>query len=99
MGELSPYEVLTGLRGRLPRRYLEASRMTRRAAIIVLDGVGIGEAPDAAAYGDVGSDTLGNLSRVRRRDAPAEPRAGRAWATSRRSPAFVRLRRPRARGA
>ncbi len=38
--------------------------MTRRAAIIVLDGVGIGEAPDAAAYGDRGSDTLGNLSRA-----------------------------------
>ena len=38
--------------------------MTRRAAIIVLDGVGIGEAPDAAAYGDGGSDTLGNLSRA-----------------------------------
>lgn len=38
--------------------------MNRRAAIVVLDGVGIGEAPDAAAYGDVGSDTLGNLSRV-----------------------------------
>ena len=37
--------------------------MTRRAAIIVLDGVGCGEAPDAAAYGDVGSNTLGNLSR------------------------------------
>jgi phosphopentomutase len=35
-----------------------------RAAIIVLDGVGIGAAPDAAAYGDVGSDTLGNVSRV-----------------------------------
>ncbi len=35
----------------------------RRAIILVLDGVGIGEAPDAAAYGDVGSDTLGNLSR------------------------------------
>jgi phosphopentomutase len=35
----------------------------KRAAIIVLDGVGIGEAPDAAAYGDVGSDTLGNVSR------------------------------------
>jgi len=30
--------------------------------IIVLDGVGIGEAPDAAAYGDSGSDTLGNLA-------------------------------------
>ena len=38
--------------------------MTRRATIIVLDGVGIGEAPDAGAYGDAGSDTLGNLSRV-----------------------------------
>jgi phosphopentomutase len=35
----------------------------KRAAIIVLDGVGIGAAPDAAAYGDVGSDTLGNISR------------------------------------
>lgn len=38
--------------------------MTRRAAIIVLDGVGIGEAPDAGDYGDRGSDTLGNLSRA-----------------------------------
>jgi phosphopentomutase len=38
--------------------------MTRRAAIIVLDGVGIGAAPDAADYGDVGSDTLGNISRA-----------------------------------
>ena len=36
----------------------------RRAVIIVLDGVGIGEAPDAAHYGDVGSDTLGNVSRA-----------------------------------
>ena len=38
--------------------------MSRRAAIIVLDGVGIGEASDAATYGDVGSNTLGNLARV-----------------------------------
>ena len=38
--------------------------MTRRAAILVLDGVGIGAAHDAAAYGDVGSDTLGNLARA-----------------------------------
>ena len=36
----------------------------RRAAIVVLDGVGIGEAPDSAAYGDEGSDTLGNLARA-----------------------------------
>ena len=32
--------------------------------MIVLDGVGVGEAPDAAAYGDTGSDTLGNLARA-----------------------------------
>lgn len=38
--------------------------MSKRAAIVVMDGVGIGAAPDAAAYGDVGSDTLGNLSRA-----------------------------------
>jgi phosphopentomutase len=39
--------------------------MRRRAIILVLDGVGIGAAPDAALYGDVGSDTLGNLARAR----------------------------------
>ena len=38
--------------------------MSKRAIIVVLDGVGIGAAPDAGAYGDVGSDTLGNLSRA-----------------------------------
>ncbi|MBI1967130.1 MAG: phosphopentomutase [Gemmatimonadetes bacterium] len=36
----------------------------KRAAIIVLDGLGIGEAPDTAAYGDAGSDTLGNALRA-----------------------------------
>ena len=35
----------------------------RRVIWIVLDSVGIGEMPDAAAYGDVGSDTLGNMAR------------------------------------
>jgi phosphopentomutase len=35
-----------------------------RVIIIVLDGVAVGELPDAARYGDVGSDTLGNLSRA-----------------------------------
>ena len=38
--------------------------MTRRAVILVLDGVGVGEADDAAAYGDAGSDTLGNVARA-----------------------------------
>jgi phosphopentomutase len=34
-----------------------------RAIVIVLDSVGIGELPDAAAYGDEGSNTLGNVAR------------------------------------
>ncbi|MEO8622575.1 MAG: phosphopentomutase [bacterium] len=38
--------------------------MRRRAVILILDGVGVGAAPDAAAYGDVGSDTLGNIARA-----------------------------------
>ncbi|MBI4486381.1 MAG: phosphopentomutase [Acidobacteria bacterium] len=35
----------------------------RRAIVIVIDSVGIGELPDAASYGDQGSNTLGNISR------------------------------------
>ena len=38
--------------------------MTRRAAIIVLDGMGIGPASDTDSYGDDGSDTLGNVARA-----------------------------------
>jgi phosphopentomutase len=36
----------------------------QRIVCIVLDGVGVGEAPDAAEFGDVGSDSLGNTARV-----------------------------------
>lgn len=36
----------------------------QRIIVIVLDGVGAGEAPDAADYGDVGSNSLGNTARV-----------------------------------
>jgi phosphopentomutase len=35
-----------------------------RVIIIVLDSVGIGDAPDAAAYGDAGANTLVNKSRI-----------------------------------
>ena len=35
-----------------------------RVIVIVLDSVGIGELPDASAYGDEGSNTLGNIARV-----------------------------------
>ncbi len=34
----------------------------KRVIIIVLDSVGIGELPDASAYGDVGSNTLGSIA-------------------------------------
>ena len=34
----------------------------RRAAIIVLDGLGIGPAHDTSRYGDTGSNTLGNVA-------------------------------------
>ena len=39
-------------------------RYKMRAFIIVMDGVGIGELPDAYKYGDEGSNTLGNTIRV-----------------------------------
>ena len=35
-----------------------------RACVIVLDAVGAGALPDAADYGDEGSDTLGNIARA-----------------------------------
>ena len=38
--------------------------MFKRVIVIVLDGVGIGEAPDAAEYGDVGSNSIGNVAKA-----------------------------------
>ena len=38
--------------------------MSRRAVILVLDGVGAGAAHDAAVYGDPDSNTLGHLARA-----------------------------------
>ena len=38
--------------------------MFTRAIVIVLDSVGVGELPDAATYGDQGSNTLGNIGRL-----------------------------------
>lgn len=35
-----------------------------KAIVIVLDGVGIGNAPDAELYNDTGSNTLGNISKA-----------------------------------
>lgn len=36
----------------------------KRAIVIIIDGVGIGEMPDACNYGDQGSNTLGNMASV-----------------------------------
>lgn len=38
--------------------------MKQRAIIIILDSVGIGHAPDAANYGDVGASTLANTAKA-----------------------------------
>ena len=49
-----------------------------RALLIVLDSVGIGGAPDAAAYGDRGADTVGHVAEACARGAGDRPglRAG-----------------------
>jgi phosphopentomutase len=39
-------------------------RRMERAIVVVLDGVGVGQAPDAAAYGDAGADCLANCARA-----------------------------------
>lgn len=38
--------------------------MFKRIFLIVLDSVGIGQAPDALKYNDVGADTLGNIAKA-----------------------------------
>ncbi|MFP4974790.1 phosphopentomutase [Paenibacillus sp. CN-4] len=51
----------------------------KRIAFIVLDSVGIGEAPDAASFGDAGSHTLGHiLERVPNLKLPNMQRLGLA---------------------
>jgi phosphopentomutase len=48
-----------------------------RATVIVMDACGVGALPDAGAYGDAGSNTLGHLSeRVGGLDLPALGRLG-----------------------
>ena len=40
------------------------TQLIKRVNLIILDSVGCGDAPDAAAYNDVGTNTLGNIARV-----------------------------------
>ena len=56
---------------------LPSNFVFRRIIWIVLDSVGIGAMPDAAAFGDPpGSDTLGNIARLRGLDLPHLARLG-----------------------
>ncbi len=41
-----------------------------RVCLIVLDSAGIGEMPDAAAWGDAGADTIGNILKSRKVNLP-----------------------------
>lgn len=58
----------------------------QRFVLIVLDGAGIGELPDAAAWGDAGSDTLGHIIAAQR--PQLQHLAGLGLAAIRRFPAL-----------
>ena len=68
----------------------------KRVFLIVLDGVGCGSAHDAAAYGDAGSDTLGNTARaVAGSRCRRSSRSGSGgWGTSRACAAWSTPKRP-----
>ena len=67
----------------------------RRAVVIVCDGLGVGEAPDAAAFGDEGSDTLGHVLASRSVRIPNLAALGMGNLT----PTFTGAREARTRGA
>ncbi|MBQ0017307.1 MAG: phosphopentomutase [Clostridiales bacterium] len=50
--------------------------MDRRIFLVVIDGFGIGEAPDAKKYGDEGSNTFGNLFNIAKMNIPNLERLG-----------------------
>src|SRR5207237_9632275 len=47
-----------------------------RITLVVLDSLGMGEMPDAAAWGDAGADTLGHILESRTVDLPNLQRMG-----------------------
>jgi len=67
----------------------------RRAVVLVCDGLGVGEAPDAAAFGDRGSDTLGHVLASRDVKIPHM----RALGLGNLTPTFSGARHPRPDGA
>ncbi len=67
----------------------------RRAIVMVCDGLGVGAAPDAAAFGDQGSDTLGHVLASREVRIPHLQALGLGNLT----PTFDGARHPRPEGA
>ena len=67
----------------------------RRAVVIVCDGLGVGAAPDAAAFGDEGSDTLGHVLAAREVHIPNL----RALGLGNLTPTYHGARHPRPEGA
>lgn len=67
----------------------------RRAVVVVCDGLGVGAAPDAAAFGDLGSDTLGHVLASRDVRIPNL----RALGLGNLTPSFAGARHPRPEGA
>lgn len=67
----------------------------RRAVVVVCDGLGVGEAPDAAAFGDQGSDTLGHVLASREVHIPHL----RALGLGNLTPSYGGARHPRPEGA
>jgi phosphopentomutase len=67
----------------------------RRAIVVVCDGLGVGEAADAAAFGDQGSDTLGHVLASRAVAIPNLTALGLGNLT----PTFGGARRPETDGA
>ena len=48
----------------------------KRVHVIVLDSVGIGQAPDAKLFNDEGADTLGNIAKYTNLNIPNLERLG-----------------------
>ena len=63
---------------------MEKTKMEKRVFLIVLDSFGIGAEPDAAAFGDEGTNTLGAIAKHPNFNCPNLQKLGlfrsRAWA-------------------
>jgi phosphopentomutase len=70
-------------------------RRFRRAIVVVCDGLGVGEAPDAAVFGDEGSDTLGHVLASR----PVQIPHLKALGLGNLTPTYDGARHPRPEGA